>query len=46
MSCDSCNHNREDVKHYIFFCPAFAAQRQVLIDGLTALLPVSVMQNS
>ena len=39
MSCDSCNNNRED-----FFCPAFAAQRQALIEGLTTLLPTAVMQ--
>ena len=45
MPCDSCNNNREDVRHYIFFCPAFAAQRQALIEGLTALLPTAVMQN-
>ena len=45
MSCDSCNYAREDVRHYIFFCPAFAAQRQALIEGLTALLPTAVMQN-
>ena len=32
MSCDSCNYAREDVRHYIFFCPAFAAQR--LLYGL------------
>ena len=45
MSCDSCNYAREDVRHYIFFCPAFAAQRKALIEGLTALLPTAVMQN-
>ena len=45
MSCDSCNNNKEDVRHYIFFCPAFAAQRQSRIEGLTALFPTAVMQN-
>ena len=45
MSCDSCNNNREDVRHYMFFCPAFSAQRQALIEGLTALLPTAVKQN-
>ena len=30
---------------YIFFCPALAAQRQALIEGLTALPPTAVMQN-
>ena len=43
MSCDSCNYAREDVRHYIFFCPAFAAQRQALIEGLIALLPTAVI---
>ena len=45
MSCDSCINNGEDVRHYIFFCPAFATQRQELIEGLTTLLYTAVMQN-
>ena len=44
MSCDSCNNAREDIRHSIFFCPAFATQRQALMEDLTALLPTAVMQ--
>ena len=45
MSCDYCNNNRQDAKNYILLCPAFATQRQALIEGVTALLPTAVMQN-
>ena len=49
-TCDYCNHKNENVRHFLLYCPAFAAQRQVMLDdimgrGLEPVQPLLNYQN-
>ena len=36
-SCDFCNYRIENVRHFLLYCPAFAAQRQVMMDEIMGM---------
>jgi hypothetical protein len=40
--CNYCNHRNENIQHFLLFCPAFAAQRQVMMEGLREWAPLTV----
>ena len=42
-SCPRCNYLCEDIKHYLFQCPAYAAPRAVLMGSLSTRLPLNVI---
>lgn len=44
-SCPKCNSECENVQHYLFSCPAYAAPRTVLMESLSNILLDDVMQN-
>ena len=33
-TCDLCQYRTESVRHYLLFCPAFAAQRQQMLEDV------------
>ena len=37
--CNYCNHRCENPKHFFLYCPAFAAQRQVMLDDMDRQVP-------
>ena len=40
--CDLCHLAKEDTTHFFLYCPAHAAQRQELLDGLSREIPMAV----
>lgn len=44
-SCPECNSECENVHHYLFSCPAYAAPRRVMLESLSNILPDAVIQN-
>ena len=45
MSCPSCSHPKEDTKHFIFVCPAYATLCVSLLEGLSDLLSANMYEN-
>ena len=43
--CSLCTSNCENIKHYLFECPAFAAQRMVLMRDLSTKLPAHIIRD-
>ena len=40
--CDFCGHRCENPVHFFLSCPTFAAQRQVMMDGMGVRVPAVV----
>ena len=41
--CNYCNYKCENEEHFFFHCPAFAAQRQTMVDDLERIVPQVIL---
>jgi len=42
-SCPNCNYESENIVHFLFQCPTYAAPRAVLLESLSSLIPNEIL---